>query len=97
MTRGFTDEVIETTIAALLAQGLLSNARFAESFIHSRFQRGQGPQKIRVELRERGIDASLVPQELNTTPQKMLIGKMNFIVSGFMSLILIYLFWFTKI
>ena len=65
MTRGFTDEVIETTIAALLAQGLLSNARFAESFIHSRFQRGQGPQRIRVELRERGIDDAQIDASLD--------------------------------
>jgi regulatory protein len=43
-----------------VAQGLLSNARYAESFIHSRFQRGQGPQRIRAELRERGIDDVLI-------------------------------------
>lgn len=43
-----------------MAQGLLSNARYAESFIHSRFQRGQGPQRIRAELRERGIDDVLI-------------------------------------
>jgi regulatory protein len=48
-----------------VAQGLLSNARFAESFIHSRFQRGQGPQKIRAELRERGVDDALIDAGLD--------------------------------
>ncbi len=38
----------------------MSDARFAESFVHSRFQRGSGPQKIRAELRARGIDDDLV-------------------------------------
>jgi len=47
-------------VEALVAEGLLSNARYAESFIHSRFQRGQGPQKIRAELRERGVDEALI-------------------------------------
>jgi regulatory protein len=53
------------TVDALVAQGLLSNARYAESFIHSRFQRGQGPQKIRVELRERGIEDALIEAGLD--------------------------------
>jgi regulatory protein len=53
------------TVDALVAQGLLSNARYAESFIHSRFQRGQGPQKIRAELRERGVDDALIEAGLD--------------------------------
>jgi regulatory protein len=48
--------VVETTLAELAAAGLLDDARFAESFVHARIQRGQGPQKIRAGLRERGID-----------------------------------------
>jgi regulatory protein len=51
---------VEATVEALLAQGLLSDARYAESFIHSRFQHGNGPQKIRAELRERGVDEALI-------------------------------------
>jgi len=51
---------VVTTLAALVAQGLLSNARYAESYVQSRFQRGHGPLKIRAELRERGIDDALI-------------------------------------
>ena len=51
---------MQATVNELVAQGLLSDARYAESFIHSRFQRGQGPQKIRAELRERGVDDALI-------------------------------------
>jgi regulatory protein len=64
-TRGYTEEVVAATLDALVAQGLLSNARYAESFINSRFQRGQGPQKIRAELRERGVDDTLIDAALD--------------------------------
>jgi regulatory protein len=43
-----------------VAQGLLSNCRYVESYIESRVQRGHGPLKIRAELRERGIDDAVV-------------------------------------
>ncbi len=59
-TRGFDNDLIETTIADLIAENLLSNVRFAESFVYSRFQKGSGPQKIHSELRERGIDDGLI-------------------------------------
>ena len=57
--RGFDEQLVETAVAELVADGLLSDARFAEAFVYSRFQRGSGPQKIRMELRERGVDAEL--------------------------------------
>ena len=41
------------------------NARFAEAFVHSRIQRGSGPQKIRAELRERGISDDLIDNSLD--------------------------------
>ena len=59
-SRGYEEAVIGDTIEGLVADGLLSNDRFVESFIHSRYQRGQGPLKIRAELRERGIDDVMI-------------------------------------
>ncbi len=58
--RGYTDATVAATLAALVADRLLSNARFAEAFAHARVQRGSGPQKIRAELRERGISDELI-------------------------------------
>ena len=57
--RGFDEQLVEAAVAELVADGLLSDARFAEAFVYSRLQRGSGPQKIRMELRERGVDAEL--------------------------------------
>ena len=62
--RGFDADLIETTLADLVADKLLSNTRFAEAFVHSRFQRGSGPQKIHAELRERGIDEGLIEDSI---------------------------------
>lgn len=64
-SRGIEADVIDATISALLAEGLLNNSRFAEAFIHSRLQRGQGPRKIRAELRDRGIDDGLIGEYLD--------------------------------
>jgi regulatory protein len=61
-TRGFEADAITDALQVLVSDGLLSNRRFAEAFVHSRFQRGAGPQKIRAELRERGIDDELTGQ-----------------------------------
>lgn len=44
----------------LVAERLLSNTRFVDAFIHSRYQRGTGPQKIQAELRARGLDETLI-------------------------------------
>ena len=63
-TRGYAADVVEATLADLVADHLLSNARFAEAFVHSRIQRGSGPQKIRAELRERGIPDELIDDSL---------------------------------
>lgn len=58
--KGFDADVVNEALKRLVAEGLQSDSRFTESFVHSRFQRGSGPQKIRAELRERGIEDSLI-------------------------------------
>lgn len=63
-TRGYTADTVAATLAGLVEDRLLSNARFAEAFVHSRIQRGSGPQKIRAELRERGIPDELIDASL---------------------------------
>ena len=58
--RGFDPGLVEATLAELVAEHLISNSRFVEAFVHARFQRGSGPQKIHAELRGRGVDAELI-------------------------------------
>ncbi len=56
--------LIEALLDDLAAAGLQSDRRYAESFVRSRVGRGQGPLRIRQELRQRGIDSALAAQAL---------------------------------
>jgi len=53
-------ELVAAVADDLVAENLLSDARFAESFIASRAARGQGPMRIRRELEERGVSGNLI-------------------------------------
>jgi regulatory protein len=43
-------------------RGLLSDERFTEQYVQMRTRRGYGPLRIRDELRQRGVDQSLVDE-----------------------------------
>lgn len=47
-------------LAELIAEGLLSDERFAEAFVASRTEKGSGPLRIQAELRERGLNDELI-------------------------------------
>lgn len=57
-------DVIDKVIDELVAENLLSNERFAEEFVRSRSNKGFGPQRIRAELRQRGIDPTVAESHL---------------------------------
>ena len=48
------------SVAALASEGLQSDARYAESFVRSRIGQGKGPVRIRLELRERGLEPAAI-------------------------------------
>lgn len=62
--RGFAAADIEALLGRLAAQRLQSDARFTAGYTRMRSGRGYGPQRIRAELRERGVDAELIEQTL---------------------------------
>jgi regulatory protein len=53
--RGFPPDVITSVLDELEGTGALADARFTDSFVRSRIAKGQGPQRIRAELAQRGI------------------------------------------
>ena len=53
--RGFPDDIVSAALDELERTGALANARFTDSFVRSRIAKGQGPQRIRAELTQRGI------------------------------------------
>ncbi len=58
-------EDILDALARLSEQGLLSDERFAEAFVHQRINRGYGPLKIRTELRQKGVSDSVIEAYLD--------------------------------
>jgi len=55
VARGFPDDVVSRALDELERNGALAEALFTESFVRSRISKGQGPQRIRAELAQRGI------------------------------------------
>ena len=54
-TREYESDEIEEALQRLIEDGLLSDGRFAESYVNHRVNAGLGPMKIRFELRQKGI------------------------------------------
>jgi regulatory protein len=51
-------------LAELVADKSLSEDRFVEQFVSQHASRGQGPMRIRMELRERGVESTAIDQAL---------------------------------
>ncbi|MDY7025552.1 MAG: regulatory protein RecX [Pseudomonadota bacterium] len=56
---------IESLIERFEARGYLDDQRFAQLFIESRVSRGYGPIKIRFELKQKGVEKSLVQSSMS--------------------------------
>ncbi len=62
--RHFDPAEIEQTLAKLVAENLLNDERFTESYLHSRVQKGFGPLRIQNELSEKGVASELIQIQL---------------------------------
>lgn len=63
---GFNQPWIDTVLDDLERDGLQSDSRFAEAFVHGRLVRGYGPRRIRQELAQRGVSGELAETALET-------------------------------
>jgi len=66
-SKGYPEELVEAVVAKLHGKKLVSNDRFASSFVHHHAQRGQGPVRIRAELKRQGIADELIHTQLDGT------------------------------
>ena len=60
--KGYSSEAVGPVIDRLSARRLVSDERFAAAVIRHRAQRGQGPVRIRAELRHQGISDTQIQQ-----------------------------------
>jgi regulatory protein len=65
LTKGYAESDIQLTLTALTKEGLLSNTRFIESYLHHRRQKGYGPLRIQAELATRGISEDMIEHHLD--------------------------------
>ena len=63
-SRGAPPDLIEPALEKLADEGLLSEARYLESFVRMRANAGYGPLRIREELTQRGLPREDVEQTL---------------------------------
>jgi regulatory protein len=62
--KGIEKAVAESVVDVLNSRGMVSDERFAASFVRYRANRGYGPSRVRLELAERGIDVASIAQHL---------------------------------
>jgi regulatory protein len=58
VARSFDESLVSVVLDELENDGLLSAERFLQSFVESRYARGQGPKRIERELADRGVESS---------------------------------------
>ena len=63
-SRGFDTDVTSEVLEELTRKGLLSDERYVTSFIAHHAARGQGPVRIRADLRESGVAPELIERLL---------------------------------
>jgi len=64
LQKKFESALIDEVLAQLQTDNLLSDARFTESFIRSRMNKGYGELRIKQELKQRGISNELIEHYL---------------------------------
>lgn len=62
--KGYPEASIATVLDKLGKKKWVSDERFAASYVHHHARRGQGPVRIRAELRQQGITDAQIQQEI---------------------------------
>ncbi len=60
--RGVTKSIVTATLDTLAAEGLQSDARYAQTYVRLRAARGYGPVAITRDLQQRGITSTLIEE-----------------------------------
>ncbi|HEU5134784.1 MAG TPA: regulatory protein RecX [Steroidobacteraceae bacterium] len=58
--RGFAESAIEPVLAELEASNVINDSRYGENVVAHRARRGQGPARIRQELKRSGLDSEAI-------------------------------------
>jgi regulatory protein len=73
--KGYDEAVVQPLLDALRSEKLLDDGRYLENFVAYHAARGQGPLRIRVELRRHGLQGPLVEEYLDAYPDWITLLK----------------------
>jgi regulatory protein len=65
LARDFDHHLIDGVVSRLQVDDLLSDERFAESYVRAKMGKGAGPVRLRQELREHEVDDELIERYLH--------------------------------
>jgi regulatory protein len=65
--KGYDKAAVDEQLQKLERENLLSDRRFAESYVNYRSKKGFGPLRIKQELKEKGVSESLLLEYLDNT------------------------------
>ena len=87
LQRDHAPEIVEEALSRLQQQGLLSDERFVEQYIAMRRRKGYGPVRIRQELRERGINDTMIHGWLDERDDEWLVSMKQVVQKKFSVLV----------
>ena len=64
------DVLLQEVLLQLEDEGLISDQRFAETYIRYRSSKGFGPVRIAAELRDKGIDENLLQEQIQSSDSR---------------------------
>ena len=67
--KGYEAAEIDLALTKLIEDNLQSDMRFGEAFVRSRVNKGQGPVRIRMELKEKGLNDFEIAQSFNANKE----------------------------
>ena len=68
LEKGYDGAVVAALLDVLRAEKLLDDGRYTENFVAYHAARGQGPVRVRAELRRHGLEGTLVEECLDAFP-----------------------------
>jgi regulatory protein len=71
LEKGYDTTVVSPLLDALLTENLLDDRRYMENFVAYHATRGQGPMRVRMDLRRHGLQGALVEEYLAKYPDWM--------------------------
>ena len=64
--RGYGSDVVDNLLASLAAEDLVSDHRYAQALVSHRVNTGYGPQRIMMELKDKGVASEIIDQMLSS-------------------------------